>query len=318
MTISVIIATLHRDNDLEVLFKSFLTQSLMPSEIIVVDQSDDERTKNLCQNYKKNLPLKYFHCSVKSASYCRNYGVERSEGEIIAFLDDDTKLDPDYIKSVDAFYREHPQALGGMSRIINYGEFREKLLGKGFLYIMYKTIASIFGLNSFKKGFIVLPSSRNLDLYEAENTLEVQWLSTCNCWVKKTIFDEFRFEEKFKKWSFGEDRMWSYQIYKKYPGTLFFYPKAALFHFESSRNRMLEEDKIFMKVTYQFWFSWSCVEGNKFFYWWANTGEIVLHFLNAMIRREPFINSWYYIKANIKLLGHMKRIKKGDLNFIED
>ena len=318
MKISIIIATLHRYEDLKVLFESLLLQTKRPFEIIIIDQSDDDKTKRLCQTYEGELPLKYFYCSVKSASYCRNYGVEKSRGDVIAFLDDDTKLLPDYLECVESFYHEHPNALGGMSKIINYKEFRERLLGQGSLHFLYKIVATFFGLNTFKKGFIILKSSRNIDYYESEHPIKVEWLSTCNSWLKKSVFNEFRFEDKFQKWSFGEDRMLSYQIFKKYPGSLYFYPNAALYHYESKKNRLPEANKILMKVIYQFWFSHKCIKRNHFFYWWGNMGEIVLHFLNACIKREPFINSWHYLKANLRLIFNLDSIKAGNLEGILD
>lgn len=318
MKISIVIATLHRDEDLKILFESLLVQTKAPFEIIIVDQSDDEKTKRLCKTYGEKLPLKYFYCSVKSASYCRNYGVEKSGGEIIAFLDDDTKLLPDYLECIETFYYEHPAALGGMSKIINYKEFREKLLSQGYLYFLYKIVATFFSLNTFEKGFIILKSSRNIDYYESEHTIEAEWLSTCNSWLKKTVFNEFRFENKFQKWSFGEDRMLTYQISMKYPGSLFFYPKAALYHFESSRNRLPEQNKILMKVIYQFWFSYKCIDNSQIFYWWGNLGEILLHFISACIFREPFVNTWYYLRANFRLISNLEEVKDGYLNKVLD
>lgn len=315
MKISIIIATLHRDEDLKVLFESLLVQTKAPLEIIIVDQSDDDKTKDLCLSYNDKLPLSYIHSPQKSGTHSRNIGIQKSNGAIVAFLDDDTKLSPDYLKQIEIFYREYPQAIGGMGKIINFMEFRDKLFGKGILPLLYKLMASFLGLSSFRKGFRVLNSSRNIEYYDADHTIEAEWLSGLS-WYKREIFNEFKFEEKFEKWSFGEDRMLSYQIFKKYPGSLYFYPDAKLYHFESSRNRLPEQDKIFLKIVYQYWFAYSCVDKNPFFYWWGNLGEILLHLLNASILRESFFNSWYYIKANLKLVYNLNRVKTGDLKSI--
>ena len=315
MKISIIIATLHRYEDLEVLFESLLLQTKRPFEIIIIDQSDDDNTKDLCLSYQSELPLNYLHSLHKSGTHSRNIGVQESTGDIIVFLDDDTKLSPDYLEQIESFYRAHPQAIGGMGKIINFMEFRDKLFGKGVLPLLYKLTASFFGLNSFRKGFLVLNSSRNTEYYDADHTTEAEWLSGLS-WYKREIFDEFKFEEKFEKWSFGEDRMLSYQIFKKHPRSLYFYPKATLYHFESSRNRLPKQEQIFLKVVYQYWFAYSCVDKNSLFYWWGNLGEILLHLLNALILRESFFNSWYYIKANLKLVCKLKRVKTGDLKNI--
>ncbi|MDH3973182.1 MAG: glycosyltransferase [Deltaproteobacteria bacterium] len=315
MNVSVVIATLHREEDLRVLLDSFLLQTKSPCEILIIDQSDDENTEKLCMSYERKLPLKYLHSAVKSGTHSRNMGIQKSKGHIVAFLDDDTKLLPDYIEQIEAFYKEFPQAIGGMGKIINYRDFRENLFGKGALPVIYKMAASFFGLNSFRKGFILLKSSRNIECYDSDQTLEAEWLSGLS-WYKREIFSEFTFEEKFDKWSFGEDRMLSYRIFKKYPGSLYFYPKAGLYHFESDKNRLPEKNKILRKTVYQYWFSYSSVDKNRFFYWWGNLGEILLHLLNAVIMREPLVNTWYYIKANTKLILNLKKIQAGHLKSI--
>lgn len=315
MKISIVIATLHRDEDLMVLFESLLVQTKTVFEIIVVDQSDDDKTKDLCLSYRSKLPLRYLHSSLKSGTHSRNIGVKKSAGDIIAFLDDDTKLSPDYLEQIENFYREHPHAIGGMGKIINFMEFRDRLFGRGVLPLLYKLAASFFGLNSFRKGFRVLNSSRNIEYYDADRVIEAEWLSGLS-WYKREIFNEFKFEEKFEKWSFGEDRMLSYRIFKKHPASLYFYPKAELYHFESSRNRLPEQEKIFLKIVYQYWFAYICVDKNCFFYWWGNAGEVILHFINACLGREPCINIWHYIKGNILLFKNIDQIQNGDFSSV--
>lgn len=312
MKISVVIATLHREEDLRVLLDSLLIQTKFPHEIIIIDQSDTDETKKLCASYSVKLPLKYFHSSIKSGTHSRNIGIKKALGDIVAFLDDDTKLIPDYMEQIEVFYRKFPDAIGGMGKIANYRTFRENLFGKGVLPVLYKIAAVFFGLNSYRKGFLVLKSSRNIECYDSDETLQAEWLSGLS-WYKKEIFSEFMFEEKFEKWSFGEDRMLSYSIFKQYPGSLYFYPQAALNHYESDRNRLPRKDKIIRKVIYQYWFAYRCIDKSDFFYWWGNLGEIVLHFFNAVIMREPFADTGYYVKANIKLISNLSKIRAGNL-----
>lgn len=310
MKISVIIPTINRSKDLKTLLDSITVQTLSPFEVIIVDQSDDDKTEKLLQTFKKNIPVKYIHSSRKSLSHCRNIGIKNMEGEVAAFLDDDTQLMPDYLEQIKNFYTNYPEAIGGMSKIINHLEFKQKLLGKGLLHILYKIVAVFFGLDSFKKGFLVLPSSRNIPYFESQLPLPAQWLSGVS-WYKKNIFDEFHFEEKFERWAFGEDRMLSYQIVKKYPGSLYYYPGAQLYHYESDKNRLDNPEMISMKVLYQFWFFYSCLDKHPFYYWWGNFGEIILHFLNASIGREPLIVTWLYIKSNFKLICSLREVKAG-------
>jgi len=153
MKISVIIPTLHREQDLKRLLSSFLIQSASPCEIIVIDQSDNYNTGKICLSYKEKLPLKYYHSSRKSLTHSRNFGIEKAKGDVVAFLDDDTELQPDYLERIYNFFKEHPEAIGGMGRIINHGEFRDRLMGRGLLYKMYMAAACFFCLNSPKRVY---------------------------------------------------------------------------------------------------------------------------------------------------------------------
>ena len=177
MNISVIIPTLHRENDIKVLLDSITVQTKKPYEVILIDQSDDDKTEKLTKTFQEQLPVRYLHSARKSGSHCRNLGIKIMMGEVASFLDDDTKLLPDYLAQIENFYSEFPDAIGGMSKIINHLEYQEKLLGKGTIHLLYKMAATFFGLDTFKKGFLVLPSGRNIPFFESERPVNAQWLS---------------------------------------------------------------------------------------------------------------------------------------------
>ncbi|MBT7703784.1 glycosyltransferase family 2 protein [Candidatus Peregrinibacteria bacterium] len=313
MKLSVIVPTLHRSQDLKVLLKSFILQTRNPLEILIIDQSDDTKTKELCLRFKKELPIKYTHSKIKSSTHNRNLGVRQAKGEVVVFLDDDTELEPDYLEQIDNFYKEHPKAIGGMSKVLNQDEIGGRVVGVGIFNKLYMLTATLFRLQSFRKGFFILKSGRNVFYFDSPKEIVAEWLSGVS-WYKKEIFKEFQFDESLFKWAWGEDRMLSYQIHKKHPNSLFYYPKASLYHHESQAGRVEQKEKIYLKVFYQYWFSYKHV-GHAFFYWWGNVGEILLHFLNACLRRESFKNPWYYLKANLSLIKNLKRVKKGDLKF---
>ncbi|MDH4129128.1 MAG: hypothetical protein OEV44_10265, partial [Spirochaetota bacterium] len=186
------------------------------------------------------------------------------------------------------------------------------LIEKGFLKKISQFVGVIFGLHSFKKEFIVLKSGHNMMPHEITDVIKVEWLTGCCFWLKQNVFNEFQFEEKFVKWAYGEDKLLSYQIYKKYPNTLYYYPKAQLYHYESPKARLQGEEKIILKTIYHFWFFYKCINKNYFFFWWRNLGEFMLYFVSACLGKEFFINSWYYLKSNCILIKNLKIIKKGD------
>ena len=106
MNISVIISTYSKDkfNEVRDCILSLRKQSVEPLEIIVVlDPSQD-----LIDFYKSHLPL-----DVKIAvsrdfglSAARNAGVKISQGDILAFIDDDAKADNDWLKHMLTNYSD--------------------------------------------------------------------------------------------------------------------------------------------------------------------------------------------------------------------
>lgn len=310
MKLSIIIPTLNRDKDLCILLRSIVIQTVKPFEIFVIDQSDDNLTKCLCAAYSDFLPIIYIYSSIKSSTHSRNIGVNKSSGDVLVFLDDDTKLTSNYLEQILGFYNDYPDAIGAMSKILNQNDLNSKIVGKGFIFQLYKFISTLFFLNSYTKGFRILPSGRNTMDYDSKKPIRAEWLSGVS-WYKKEIFDEFQFEERFIKYAFGEDKMLSYQIYKKYPGSLYYYPKAMLYHYESPASRLTGKDKIYLKVLYHHWFYYKCLNKHYFLFWWGNFGEIILHFMNACMFKESFSNSWHYLFVNILMIKERRIVKNG-------
>lgn len=67
MKTSLIIPTLNRYHDMEKALNNFLLLRNFPLETLIVDQSDDDKTKLLCEeNTYEKLHIRYFHCKTKS------------------------------------------------------------------------------------------------------------------------------------------------------------------------------------------------------------------------------------------------------------
>ncbi|MDW8034477.1 MAG: glycosyltransferase family 2 protein [Nitrososphaerota archaeon] len=109
LTVSVIVVTYNRPSSCRKTINSLLHQSVLPSEIIIIDDASSK-------------PFKIAHPLVKifrnqfelGLSASRNIGVKISRGDIIAFIDDDAIADSDYIKNVKhAFLEYAADIIGG-------------------------------------------------------------------------------------------------------------------------------------------------------------------------------------------------------------
>ena len=100
--VSAIITTHNRLEYLKKAIESVKKQTYDNLEIIVVDDASNDGTENYCINDKS---IKYIRISKeesKGGNYARNIGIDNSNGEYIAFLDDDDEWYPEKItKQVD-------------------------------------------------------------------------------------------------------------------------------------------------------------------------------------------------------------------------
>lgn len=71
----------------------------IPYEVIIVDQNPEGFLDEICDKYALKLPLKQYTVQFKGASKARNFGVQKTSGDIVCFPDDDAEFLPDTIKT---------------------------------------------------------------------------------------------------------------------------------------------------------------------------------------------------------------------------
>ncbi|MEM2183617.1 MAG: glycosyltransferase [Candidatus Bathyarchaeia archaeon] len=101
-SVSVIVVTYNRPLSCKKTINSLLSQSILPYEIIVVDDASSKP-------FEFNHPLvKVFRNQFElGLSASRNIGVKVSKGDIVAFIDDDAIADRDWIKNIECAFREY-------------------------------------------------------------------------------------------------------------------------------------------------------------------------------------------------------------------
>ena len=136
LKLSVIIPTLNRPDDLVVAVKSILEQSLLPDELIIVDQSLDSKSKDNIEVLFSKLNFKtkliYIHdSSIIGLVSAKNNGVKNSSGDIISFLEDDELLSENYLKNTINIFHKNENILGCSGIVSN-------IRRSGFYEIMFK------------------------------------------------------------------------------------------------------------------------------------------------------------------------------------
>jgi glycosyltransferase involved in cell wall biosynthesis len=97
---SLVMSTIGRSAEIDLLFRSLRAQTFKNFEVIVVDQNKDDRVRSICDRFG-DLDILYM-TSPPGASKGRNVGLEYAGGDIIAFPDDDCVYAPCVLERVRA------------------------------------------------------------------------------------------------------------------------------------------------------------------------------------------------------------------------
>lgn len=107
MFISLIMPTLNRFDEIDLLMKSLEEQTYKEFELIVVDQNECDKVKTIVENYTDKIDVKYIKSYKKGLSYNRNIGIENAKGQIIAFPDDDCEYESNILQTVVDFFENN-------------------------------------------------------------------------------------------------------------------------------------------------------------------------------------------------------------------
>jgi GT2 family glycosyltransferase len=119
--LSVIVPTYNRDQPLVDTLTDLMQQDYSQFEVLVVDQRP--RHQPQVQAYLDELAaaqrIQLFQVEWASLPGARNYGVRRSRGDIILFIDDDVELPPGFLQSHAQIYQDHPQVGAVAGRVFD-------------------------------------------------------------------------------------------------------------------------------------------------------------------------------------------------------
>jgi glycosyltransferase involved in cell wall biosynthesis len=115
-SVSVLIPTLERYPYLRTLLGQMRRQTRLPTEIIVVDQTQPERRQPGLREEFSDLPLRWIYRDQPGQCSSRNAGLQIARGEVILFLDDDDEAPEDLIETLlAAMQRYQAQAVSGVA-----------------------------------------------------------------------------------------------------------------------------------------------------------------------------------------------------------
>lgn len=128
-------------------------------EILIVNNNCTDNTEEMCKKYKSKLGslLRIVHEHNQGLSYARNRALQEARAENVSFIDDDVKVDPQWLVAVaNAFEKHSATIVGGKSYLIFPGKRPEWLSTKLEMMLsrldygdeaLVDTDKDLFGLN---------------------------------------------------------------------------------------------------------------------------------------------------------------------------
>lgn len=129
--LSVIICTMNRSRTLKDVLNCLTSQSMDKNlfEVLVLDQSTDEKTFELLKKYPD---FKYQKLNSRGISISRNEGIKASRGDYLVFVDDDVTFENNYLQDILDFFNTSelkPDMVGGKINLVFEAQKPEWLQG---------------------------------------------------------------------------------------------------------------------------------------------------------------------------------------------
>lgn len=279
---SIVIPTFNRPESLKFCIFSILKQTVIPNEIIIVDDGNLSHIPFEDQLLSAGIDCQYVKKEVPGLTESRNMGVDLSTGDVIFFLDDDVVLFRDYLEEIlRVYYQDEENFIGGVGGLIaNIPPLKwyEYLLNLYYIVFFNKGIKEG---RILKSGFC---TELGITEFRLKHISRVDFLSGGVCSYRRKVFEEFHFTDRYRDYALGEDKDFSLRVSRRYK--LIVNPGAKLFHYNSPEMRPNKRERgekfvigkylTFRNLVKKRWWDW-------IFFYYAIFGYVLIHFSVALL-----------------------------------
>jgi GT2 family glycosyltransferase len=284
-SLAVVIPTRNRPDDLRAAVKTLLVQTVLPREVIIVDQSprdDSERAiaelfAGASDRVRRQVTLKYIHDpAISGLATARNEALKHSHGEVVLFLDDDVELEADFVETLLRAYAEHPEVAGISGIITNY--VPELLLNRLW--------RRVFVIGPFHDDRQTIYQKAESLRYSAP--LRVTRFTGALMSFRSSAIRDVRFDANLKGASEGEDV--DFCMHLEPSAKLVIHPGARLAHKISPAGRAAEHwiGPVVRGNAYLYYRNWNSGVKNRVCFFWLRAGYSLLA-LAASVRRRDLV-----------------------------
>ncbi|MBQ8002485.1 MAG: glycosyltransferase family 2 protein [Clostridia bacterium] len=301
--LSVVIATMNRTESLRDTLEYLEKSSVLPTEVIVVDQSTNTEIHSenlkLCEQINMNVQVFFREPSLTAA---RNFGITKAENDVVIFMDDDVRVQENTIENITKLMSD--------STISMIGGLDEKPS------MTKSLIGYLFGKKSYFKRNIGHVTGALYGRYPMviDKETPTQWAMGYFFVVRKSLVEKWNldWDERFLSYGYPEDLDFSFRYYreaKKEGLKCIITPDVTVKHMCSQEWREIPSKVTYMYIVHREYLTykwglgfWSRVQTR-----WSNFGML----LERLMHRNNAVD---VIKAQLFCDTYRKDIKKGILH----
>ena len=124
LNVSIIIPTWNEQDRITDCLDNATRQTVMPHEVIVVDNRSTDNTVAIVQQYMQEhpeAPIRLLHQDEEQGLIpTRNYGLDHATGDVLGRVDADCMLKPDWVEVVAGIFTEDAEAMGATGPVTYY------------------------------------------------------------------------------------------------------------------------------------------------------------------------------------------------------
>jgi glycosyltransferase involved in cell wall biosynthesis len=213
--VAVVIPTKNRAPVLRRTLESLAAQSSQPTELIVVDASDDSATRSFCLDQRirgLSSAVSWQAADTEGAASQRNQGVRACSQPVVGFIDDDILFEPFCFARL-WFALESDAKLGGVNAMITNQRYQTP--GRASRYI-FRLLAGRMELSY--AGRVLGPAVNLLpeDRDDLPEVVPVEWLNTTCTLYRREALPYPPFPAQFRGYSVMEDVALSLTVAKRW------------------------------------------------------------------------------------------------------
>ena len=215
-TVSIAIPTLGRSDRLFETLKDVRALQPAPLEILVVDGDPSPQMEAAVTALGNRPPLHYLPAE-RGLTKQRNAALERAEGDVVVFFDDDVRVPPDVLAQLLPAYAD--RAVVGATGFVDESPGSRKIS-------KYSVIKRLLPGGGRDGGFTRFGYPRRLIDLSAEQ--DVSFMQGCFMSVRTEAGRRIRFDESLPGYGLAEDEDFSYRLSRV--GRIRYLPNITVHH----------------------------------------------------------------------------------------